>query len=129
MAIVCMKAGWCRSFRLEAVCNWLSETTDYCNAMDSESKALATSRQKTKTGLGTEDTNFYIDLYADFGATSLLPRPKHHISGSGKTQSSDRKPARNPFPFLKLDIISRDDMGKQGLDFIDRKEPSRTDKE
>ena len=35
-------------------------------------------------------------------------------------------PARIIFPFLKLDIISRDNIGKECLDFIDRKESSGT---
>ena len=40
---------------------------------------------------------------------------------------SDVKLARNPFPFLELDIVSRNDMGKHRLDFVDRKESPRTD--
>ena len=33
---------------------------------------------------------------------------------------------RNPFPLLELDIISRHDMSKHRLNFIDRKESSGT---
>ena len=59
--------------------------------------------------------------------TSLLPRPEHHIRSPGKTLSCDENLARNPFPFFKLDIITRKDMGKQALDFIDYKESSGAD--
>jgi hypothetical protein len=59
--------------------------------------------------------------------TSLLPRPEHHIRFPGKTVSRDENLARNPFPFLELDIIIRDDMGKQALDFVDHKESSGAD--
>jgi hypothetical protein len=55
-------------------------------------------------------------------ALSLLPCPEHHIRSLRVTQSTNANIARNPFPFLKLDIISHDDMGNQCLDFIDRKE-------
>ena len=57
---------------------------------------------------------------------SLLPRPKHHIRTPRKTHSSDVTPARNSFPSLKLDIISRNDMSKQCLNFINRKESTGT---
>ena len=60
-------------------------------------------------------------------AISLLPCPEHHIRIPGKTQSGDTNVVGNPFPFLKLDIIGRDNMGKQRLDFIDRKESSGAD--
>ena len=36
-------------------------------------------------------------------------------------QSAEANLAWNPFPFLKLDIIRHDNMGKQRLEFIDRK--------
>ncbi len=54
----------------------------------------------------------------------LLPGPEHHIRIPGITQSREEKIARNPFPFLKLDIISSDDMGQRCFSFIDRKESS-----
>ena len=41
--------------------------------------------------------------------------------------SGDANLARNALPFLKPDIISRDDMGQNRLHFIDRKESSGTD--
>ena len=56
---------------------------------------------------------------------SLLPCPEHYIGFSRKTKSSNAILAWSPFPFFKLNIISRDDMGKQRLDFIDRKESPR----
>ena len=34
--------------------------------------------------------------------------------------------SRNPFPFLKLDIVSRNDMGNQRLHSIDRIKTSGT---
>jgi hypothetical protein len=55
---------------------------------------------------------------------SLLPCPKHYIRFPRKTKPSNGILAWSPFPFLKPDIISRDDMCKQRLDFIDRKESS-----
>ncbi len=57
---------------------------------------------------------------------SLLPGPEHHIRLPGKTRSSEDKVARNPFPFLKLDIISNHDMGQQRFSFTGRKESSGT---
>jgi hypothetical protein len=57
-------------------------------------------------------------------AISLLPCPEHHIGIVGNTHTSEANIGRNTFPFLHLDIISRDDMSKQRLDFIDRKESS-----
>ncbi len=57
---------------------------------------------------------------------SLLPGPEHHIRLPGKTQSREEKVAWSPFPILKLDIISSDDMGQQRFSFIDRKESSGT---
>ncbi len=59
--------------------------------------------------------------------TSLLAPPEHHIRRHRETPSSDAKPARKTLPFHKLDIIRRDDIGKEYLDFIDRKESSGTD--
>ena len=41
-------------------------------------------------------------------------------------QSAEANLAWNPFPFLKLDIIRCDNMGKQRLEFIDRKKSSGT---
>jgi hypothetical protein len=58
---------------------------------------------------------------------SLLSCPEHHIRSPGETQSGDVNIARNFFPILKLDIISRDNMRQQRLNFIDRKEPSGTE--
>jgi hypothetical protein len=81
-------------------------------------RARSTSRGQTN------HTSFYPMIAL---VISLLPCHKHHIRFPRTTQSSNAKLARNPFPFLKLDIISRDNMGKQGLDFIDSKEPSGTD--
>ena len=60
------------------------------------------------------------------GATSLLPFPEHHIRIPRETHSRNPILVRNTFPFLKLDIVSRNDMGKQRLYFIDRKESSGT---
>lgn len=34
---------------------------------------------------------------------------------------------RSTFPFLEFDIIRRDNIGKEPLDFVDRKESSGTD--
>ena len=56
-----------------------------------------------------------------------LLRPEHHIYTAGHTHSSDVNPTGKPFPFLKLDVIRRDDVGKQRLDYIDSKESSGTD--
>jgi hypothetical protein len=66
---------------------------------------------------------------ARFKAISLLPCPEHHIRIPRVTQSGEEKLTRNPISFRKLDIITRDDMGQQGLDFIDCKESSGTDGE
>jgi hypothetical protein len=55
---------------------------------------------------------------------SPLPCPEHHIRTPGETRSGNANIARYFFPFLKLDIISRDNMGKQRLNFVDRKESS-----
>ena len=60
--------------------------------------------------------------------TSLLPCPEHHIRFPGIAPSSNAKLGRNPFPFLELDIVTRHDMGKQGLNFIDCKETSGADR-
>lgn len=60
---------------------------------------------------------------------SLLPGPEHHIRFPRETHSGEGKLARSPFPFLKLDIIGRDDMGQQDLDFIDCKESPGADGE
>ncbi len=56
---------------------------------------------------------------------SLLPGSEHHIRISGKSHTREEKVARNPFPFLNLDIISSDDMSQQRLNFIDCKESPR----
>jgi hypothetical protein len=48
---------------------------------------------------------------------SLLPCSEQHIRISRGTQFTHANIGRSAFPFLKLEIISRDDMGKQGLDF------------
>jgi hypothetical protein len=58
---------------------------------------------------------------------SPLSYPEHQIRIPGETRSGNANIARNFFPFLNLDIISRDNMGKQRLNFIDRKEPSGTE--
>ena len=58
---------------------------------------------------------------------SLLTCPKHHICFPGDTHSTNANLTRNPLSSLKLDIVSRDDMGKQRLDFIDRQESSGTE--
>ena len=58
---------------------------------------------------------------------SLLTCSKHHICLSQNTKPSDATLAWDPFPFLELDIVRRDDMGKQRLDFIGRKESSGAD--
>jgi hypothetical protein len=79
--------------------------------------------RSTSTGQ-TNYVSFYLIIAL---AILLLPCPEHHVRFPRKTQSSDAELARNPFPFLKLEIISRDDMGKQCLDFIDSKESSGTD--
>jgi hypothetical protein len=60
---------------------------------------------------------------------SLLPGSEHHIRFPRETHSEEGNLARSPFPFLKLDVISRDHMGQQDLDFIDCKESSGTDGE
>ena len=57
---------------------------------------------------------------------SYLPGPEHHIRPPGKKHSKEEKAARNPFPFLKLDIVSSHDMGQQRLNFTGRKESSGT---
>jgi len=59
---------------------------------------------------------------------SLLPRPEHHIYAIGYAYPSNvNLTAWEPFPFLKLDIIRRDDVRKQRLNFIDSKESSGTE--
>jgi hypothetical protein len=58
---------------------------------------------------------------------SLLPCPEHYICVPWDAQCGDATVGRDPLAFLKLDIICHNDMGKQGLNFIDRKEPSWTD--
>jgi hypothetical protein len=60
---------------------------------------------------------------------SLLPCPEHHIRGPRDTHSSDANPGGSLFPFLKLDIIRHNNMGKHGLDFIRGKEPTWTERE
>ena len=61
---------------------------------------------------------------------SFLPRPEHHIRiPCRETKSGEGRHTWSPFPFLKLYIISRDDMRQQGLDFIDYKESTGTDGE
>jgi hypothetical protein len=40
---------------------------------------------------------------------SFLPCPEHHIRVPRDSHSGEAKITRSPFPFLKLDIISRDD--------------------
>ncbi len=57
---------------------------------------------------------------------SLLPGPEHHIRLPGKTRYKEENVARNPFPFLKLDIVSSHDMGQQRFNFTGRKESSGT---
>jgi hypothetical protein len=47
---------------------------------------------------------------------SLLPGPKHHIRGSWDTHPSDAKQAGNLFPFLELDVIRHDYVGKHSFD-------------
>jgi len=47
---------------------------------------------------------------------SLLAFPDHHIHISIETHVEEAILAWNPFPFLKLHIISDEDMGKQALD-------------
>jgi hypothetical protein len=59
----------------------------------------------------------------------LLPCPEHRIRVPGKTHSGEEKLGRNGFPFLKLNIISRNDISKQDLDVYDCKESSRTNSE
>jgi hypothetical protein len=58
---------------------------------------------------------------------SLLSCPEHQIRSPGETRSGNANIARNFFPILKLDIISRDNMGQQRLNFIGHKEPSGTE--
>jgi hypothetical protein len=58
---------------------------------------------------------------------SLPSCPEHQIRSPGETRSGNANIARNFLPILKLDIISRDNMGKQRLNFIGRKEPSGTE--
>jgi hypothetical protein len=45
-------------------------------------------------------------------AISLLPCPEHHIRTAGNTHTSEANIGRNTFPFLHLDITSREDMSK-----------------
>ena len=52
---------------------------------------------------------------------------EHHIRSRRDTRSRDAISVRNTLPFLELDVISRDNMCKESLDFIDRKESSGTD--
>ena len=59
-------------------------------------------------------------------AVSPLTFPEHHIRVCRETHSSDARPAQTTLPFLILDIIRRDNMGKKSLDFINRKESSGT---
>jgi hypothetical protein len=59
--------------------------------------------------------------------TSLLPCPKHHIRSRRDTPSRDAISARSTLSFLELDIIRRNNISKESLDFIDRKESSGTD--
>ena len=42
-------------------------------------------------------------------------------------QSPEVNLARNPFPFLKLNIICRDNINKQRFELIDSKESTGTD--
>jgi hypothetical protein len=69
-----------------------------------------------------------VTAWATTIAISHLPFPEHYIRFPGQTQSAKANLARNPFPFLKLDIIGSDNMGKQRLEFIDSKESSGADK-
>jgi hypothetical protein len=71
-----------------------------------------------------EDKNKFL---VKSSVTSLLPCPEHHIRRDRGTPSTDAIPARNTLPFLELDIIRRDNIGKEPLDFIDRKESSGID--
>ena len=64
---------------------------------------------------------------ARYKAILLQTCPEHHIRFPGKAKPSNAMAGRSPFPFLKLDIISHDDMGKQRLDFIGREESSGAD--
>jgi hypothetical protein len=83
--------------------------------------ARAAYRQKHETEFMAEDKNKFLPV------TSLLPCPEHHIRSRRGTPSRDAITVRNTFPFLELDIIRCDNIGKEPLDFIDRKESSRTD--
>jgi hypothetical protein len=65
-----------------------------------------------------------LSITYSFNPISPLSCPEHHIRTPGETRSGNANIARNFFPFLKIDIISRDNMGKQRLNFIDRKESS-----
>ena len=60
--------------------------------------------------------------------TSLLPCPEHHIRSHRDTPSRDVISVRNALPILELDIIRRDYIGQERLDFIDRKESPGTGK-
>ena len=63
----------------------------------------------------TSPPQFQIRILFTLPAISLLPLPEHHIFGPGKKESSDPNLARtprSPFPFLELDIVRRDDLGK-----------------
>ena len=62
-----------------------------------------------------------------YNAISLLTCLEHHIRFPGDTHSTNADLTRNPLPLLKLDIVSRDDMRKQRLDFIYRQKSSRAD--
>jgi hypothetical protein len=63
------------------------------------------------------------------GSYSLLPLPEQQIRIPSRTHFGDADVARNPIPFLKLDIIRHDDIGKQGLEFVDSEEFSRANDE
>ena len=76
----------------------------------------------------------YISIHLIFSlarpkAISLLPCPEHHIRIPGDTHSTDANLTRNPFPFLELDIVGRENVGKQHLGFVDCKESSGADTE
>ena len=60
-------------------------------------------------------------------AILLLTCPEHCISFLGKAKPSNATVAWSPFSFLKLDVVSRDDMSKQCFEFVGREESSGAD--
>ncbi len=60
------------------------------------------------------------------GISPLTP-PEHRICLPWDANRIKMKATRSLISFLKLDVISYDDMCKQSLDLVSRKEPTRAD--